>query len=136
MASASTPDSPAATRPPQGGRVRMSRYTAKELPQPHVVIALGLRMTNCAALRAGFAPQNCCFFFHPRFACGESAPSRGQGAHESLHSKGVAATARRHGIGVANDKLRTLDPIRKIDFGAGQVESAHGIDEQGHALLV
>ena len=30
-----------------------ARYTENELPQPQVVLAFGLRITNCAALRAG-----------------------------------------------------------------------------------
>src|ERR1700674_4232417 len=37
---------------------------------------------------------------------------------------------------IANDKLRAIEVVAEIDFGAAQVLEAHWIDQQLHALVL
>ncbi len=121
------PNSPMANLPLKRGEGAPA-YTAKELPHPQVVVAFGLRITNCAALRAGFALQTCRIVHSPQFAYGEFAPQEGR-RRAGLHGEGVAAPTGGGRIRIANHELRAFHTVREIDLGAGEVEHAHGIDQ-------
>src|SRR5690606_13833086 len=47
-----------------------------------------------------------------------------------------AATASGGGVRVADDELRAFEVVLVVDFSAHQVLQAHGIDQQGDAVLV